>query len=151
METYIEKGEPFKGTRSAKDLIGLRVLTSTGEMFGRVSEVRLHGTSNALEGMVVGRKHYVCKTYIQKITEDAVLLDIEPAVMFIGRKVITSDGKVFGKVKKITRVDHTNEIASFVVTRSFFRKTTLQFSTVKKLSHSVILKKTFEEVRKRGA
>ena len=156
VDKYVENSLLFKETRNARDLVGLRVLTVSGEVLGRVKEVRMHHTSTVLEGVLVSRglfrtPCYMCKRYIEKITHDAVLLGIEPVLLYVGRQVISSDGKLFGKVREVRRVHQTNEIESLIVKRTFFRKATIPFSQVKKLGSSIVIKKTFAEASKRGA
>ncbi len=154
MDIYTERSAAFNDTRNAKKLVGIRVLTPTGEVFGRVREVRLHQTTNAFEGVVVKRgstPRYVGKTYISRITNDAVILSIEPAMLYVGRPVVSSDGKRFGKVIKVHRAGHTNDVASLTVRRSLLRKVTVPASGVKQFGASIILKKTHKEAAKHGA
>ena len=156
VDKYVENSLLFKETRNARDLVGLRVLTVSGGVLGRGKEGRMHHTSTVLEGVLVSRglfrtPCYMCKRYIEKITHDAVLLGIEPVLLYVGRQVISSDGKLFGKVREVRRVHQTNEIESLIVKRTFFRKATIPFSQVKKLGTSIIIKKTFAEATKRGA
>lgn len=155
IDKYVENSLLLKETLNAHDLVGLSVLTVSGEVLGRVKEVRLHHTSTVLEGIVVNRglfrtPCYMCKRYIEKITHDAVLLGIEPVLLYVGRQVVSSDGKVLGEVRKVHRIRQTNGIASLLVKRTFFRKTTIPFSQIKKLGTSIIIKKTYAEASKRG-
>ncbi|HLC60342.1 MAG TPA: PRC-barrel domain-containing protein [Candidatus Nanoarchaeia archaeon] len=156
IDKYIENSLLLKETRNAHDVVGLRVLTVSGEVLGKVKEVRLNPTTAVFEGVVVNRglfraPCYMCKRYIEKITNDAVLLGIEPVLLYVGCKVISSDGKEFGKVRQVRRVNQTNDIESLLVKRTFFRKATIPFSQVKKLGSSIVIKKTFAEASKRGA
>ena len=151
MEQYIEHAADFQHTKNAKDLVGLRVLTTSGRKLGTVREVRLSKT-HAFDGVVVkkgllGRKRYICKTYIKEVSDKAILLSIEPATTHEGRKVVSVDGKVFGKVIKLHRVEYTNQIHSLLVRRRL-HKVTIPFSHVKLLGKSVILKKNYELARK---
>jgi len=110
--------------------------------------------TNAFEGVMVKRgstPRYVGKSYVARITDDAVILAIEPAMLSIGRPVLSSDGKRFGKVTAITRVGHTNTIASLTVRRSLLRKVTVPASSIKHFGESIILKKTHKEASKHGA
>ena len=155
IDKYVENSLLLKETRNASDLVGLRVLTVSGEVLGRVKEVRLNPASAVLEGVIVNRGPfrtpcYMCKRYIERITRDAVLLNIEPALLYTGRKVISSDGKLFGNIWEVRRVRQTNEIESLLVKRTFFRKATIPFSQVKKLGISIIIKKTYAEASKIG-
>jgi len=155
IDKYVENSLLLKETRNAHDLVGLRVLTISGEVLGRVKEVRLHHTSTILEGVIVNRglfraPCYMCKRYIERITHDAVLLSIEPVLLYVGRQILSSDGKMFGKVREVRRVRQTNEIESFLVKRTFFRKATIPFNQVKKLGTSIIIKKTYAEASKSG-
>ncbi len=154
MEIYTERSAAFADTRNAKKLIGIRVLTPSSEVFGKVREVRLHHTTHAFEGVVVKRgsaSRYIGKSYVARITNDAVTLSIEPAILVVGRPVVSSDGKRFGKVIKIQRVGHTNDIASLTVRRSLLRKAVVPASGVKQFGASIILKKTHKDACKYGA
>jgi sporulation protein YlmC with PRC-barrel domain len=151
MEQYIEHAADFQHTKNANDLVGLSALTSSGRKLGTVREVRLSKT-HAFDGVVVkkgllGRKRYIGKTYIKKVSDKAVLLSIEPATIHEGRKVVSVDGKVFGKVIKLHRVEHTNQIHSLLVRRRL-HKVTIPFSHVKLLGKSIILKTNYEQARK---
>src|SRR3989338_797595 len=105
VDKYVENSLLLKETRNARDLVGIRVLTVSGEVLGRVKEVRLNPTSAVLEGVL----------------------------LYVGRRVVSSDGKVFGNVREVRRVHQTNGIESLLVKRTFFRKATIPFSQVKKL------------------
>src|SRR3989338_3021544 len=125
VDKYVENSLLLKETRNARDLVGISVLTVSGEVLGRVKEVRLNPTSAVLEGVIVNRGLfrtlcYMCKRYIERITRDAVLLNIEPVLLYVGRQVVSSDGKVFGNVREVRRVHQTNEIESLLVKRTFF-------------------------------
>lgn len=151
MEKYIEKAADFQHTKNAKDIVGLGVLTISGHTLGTVREIRLSKT-HAFDGIVtkkglLGRKRYICKTYIKEVNDKAVLLSIEPAITHEGCKVVSVDGKVFGKVIKVHRVEHTNQIHSLLV-RRYLHKVTIPFNHVKILGKNIILKKNYEQMRK---
>lgn len=151
MEQYIEHAADFQHTKNVNDLVGLRVLTTSGRKLGTVREVRLSKT-HAFDGVVVkkgllGRKRYICKTYIREVSDKAIFLSIEPATTHEGRRVVSADGKVFGKVIKILRVEHTNNIHSLLVRRRL-RKVTIPCSHVKLFGKSIILKTNYEQARK---
>jgi len=150
MERYIEHTSEFEHTTNAKDIVGLRVITASGRKLGTVREVRLSNT-RAFEGIVIkkgtlGRKRYIGKTYIKEVGK-AVLLNIEPATTHEGRTVVSADGKAFGRVIKVNRVEHTNQIQSLLVRRRL-HKVTIPFGQVKLLGKSIILKTNYEQARK---
>lgn len=158
MENYTKTKLNYEQTKDAKDLIGLRVLSVSGECLGNISKVRLHPKTNALEGVVCNRglfrspsdPCYFAKEYIDRVTDDAALLSIEPALLWIGHEVITSDGKIIGNIKRVQRVGETNEIESFFFKRSWFRTATVKLSAVKKVGTSIVLKRSYAEVKKDG-
>ena len=152
MEEYIERAADFQHTKNTRDLIGLRVLTISGRKLGTVRDVRLNKT-HALEGIVakkgiLGRRRYICRTYIKEINDKAILLSIEPATTHENRRVVSADGKVFGKVVRLNRVGITNQIQSILVRRRM-HKVTIPFSQVKLLGKSIILRTNYEQARKK--
>ena len=158
MEEYCKKNMLFAHTKDARDLLGLRILSVSGEVLGKIAKVRLNPTTNELEGIVCSRSVfsnpsdpcYFCKDYIDRITDDAALLNIEPTFIWVGHDVITADGKVVGRVNKVNRVANTNDIESFFFKRSFFRTATIPARDVKKIGTSIVLKTTYLEVKKHG-
>ncbi len=154
METYIERGAEFADTRDAQDMVGASVLTQAGDAVGRVQEVRLHKETGALEGIVVRGKrlrvpHYICKAYLKRIAPGAIILGIEPAALWIGRKVVSADGKAFGKVVEVRREGRTRRISALLVRRPLFRKATIPFSHVTHSGQAFVIKSAHKDAGKR--
>lgn len=152
MEQYIEQGDAYGQTRRLKNILGLRVLSKSGDVLGRVVEVRMDHKRESFEGVLVRmrnlKKVYVNKTYVQKITDEAVLLSITPAIVYKGRKVVSSDGKAFGKAIEVRREGTTNNIEAIIVQRHFVRRVAVPIKDFSKLGASLILKKTYSDAKK---
>jgi len=156
MENYVDKGIAFAQTKDAKDVLGLGVITVSGQSIGKVSRVRFHPKTYSFEGIVCKRTKYglklqtcyLCEKYIERITNDAILLNIDPAHIWIGHKIVNADGKVLGRVSLVNRINDTNNIESFVCKKFIFRKMTIPMSAVKSLGASIITKSTYTQVKK---
>jgi len=158
MESYVEKSSQFEQTKNARDLLGIKVLSMSGEVLGKVLQVQLHEKTNALEGIICKRAMfrkpsyncYFCEKYIDRITHDAIILNIEPALVWVGHKVVSNDGKVLGKITNVNRVNDTNAIDSLLFKRFFFKTVRIPIGAVKQLGKSVVVKKDHADIKKNG-
>ena len=113
---YVVKKEAgLEETANVKRLIGKRVLSEGGSVVGHISEVRLNKSGFNLEGIVVSSSIglvYIGKSYFSTISDYSVILNTELGLLVKGKKVLTIDGKVLGRVKQVNRKGNTNEIES---------------------------------------
>jgi sporulation protein YlmC with PRC-barrel domain len=101
------------------------VITRSGEIIGRVSEVRLDGF--CVEGVVVERplfsgSVFIDKSFIKVFNQNEVLLKINPVTELVGVKVYDGSGRKLGRVSKVLRDDNKNNFKSLVVKDGFFRR-----------------------------
>ncbi len=149
----IQKNDTVKDkTVSLRRLIGARVLSADGLVVGRIREVRTDPKNMNLLGIVVYRglfndKLYIGKSYFEKISNDAAILNIDPFIFLKGKVVVTSDGKVIGKIKDIARSDYSNGIESIIVT-SWFKRYNIDADSIKLVGRSVILKVNYDGTKK---
>ncbi|MGV8130883.1 MAG: PRC-barrel domain-containing protein, partial [Candidatus Pacearchaeota archaeon] len=116
---------------------------------GSISEVRLNPNGFDFEGIVVSSSVgnlYIGKSYFSTISDYSVILNTELSLLVKGRKVLTVDGKVLGKVRQVNRRGTTNEIESLIV-GSFWKKYLLPVSTVKQIASSVLIKPKYNETK----
>ena len=140
----------FEKTIKTKDLVGLRVLSPNGLIIGKVKEVRMNLSSFKVEGLVVKpialkKVTYFSKTYIDKISLDSILLNIEPSLLYIGKRLIDSEGKFLGYIKKVNRVEETNKVKTLVAKRFLRKSIEVNFSSVKTANTSIILSRPYHE------
>ena len=152
MEVFVEKSSAVDETLRIQDLLGKRVLAKSGAVLGRVKAVHFDKKKYCVEGIVVRKffkeDKYVCITYINMITPKAVILSIEPATLFEGCRVVSHDGKKVGTAKKVHRVGETNRVASITVGRGWFRTMKVRYADVEHLGTSIILSKTYEQLKR---
>ncbi len=153
MESFIREGPTYEETRPTRVLLGKRVLSKSGDVIGRVVQLRIDTNKRTLEGVVVRkgfiRTMYVCMSYVTRITEQALMLGIDPAALFLGRSAVSADGKKFGTVIALERVNETNEVVSVTVRRYFVQKITIPKEEFSRFGTSLILKSTHDQARKK--
>jgi len=133
---------------------GKRVISKNGIVIGRIKEIRINPNNLGVDGVVVERglfrkKAYIGKNYFDKLSHDALLLNIDPSILLKRKKVIDSEGKVAGKVKGVVRKGFTNDVDYLIVKPSLFRKVfDLDITNVKFIGRSVILKSNYNAPKK---
>ena len=153
IQEIIEKEAPLEYTLNLKDLFGIRVISKRGKVVGNVSQFRINANSMEIEGILVSRgifkkPFYVGKSYLKQISKDAIILNIEPTNLLKGIKVVTSDGKILGKVKEVIRKGDTNIVEGIVVSSLFKKKKTIRASSIERLGQSIILKQNYHVTEK---
>jgi sporulation protein YlmC with PRC-barrel domain len=102
-----------------------KVFSKEGEKIGRVKQIIFN--KEIIEGIIVAkslffRKIFIDMEYVDKFTSDSVLLNINPLILIVGKRVFDNDGKDLGKVKKVIRKSNANVIDSILVKKSIFSK-----------------------------
>lgn len=151
-EYFLEKAAPFAQTNDAKTLVGKRVLSKNGLVVGKVSQVRLDSANRSLEGLLVRRKLWQSKLYIShefisRLTPKAAILDIDPVVVLRGRRVVSKDGKGYGRVSDVLRNQHSNELTALVVRRRLFWKKLVPAAAIKSVNSAIILDEVYADVK----
>ncbi len=139
-------------TVNFRKLLGAKVLSAEGIIVGRVREIRIDPKSMDLQGILISRgifqlPLYVGRSYFEKVSNDAAILNIDPFVLLKDKKVITFDGKVIGRIKEIFRYDETNDIKSIIV-GTLFKKFNIPSENIKLIGKSVILKLSYDGAKK---
>ena len=144
---------PFEKTINLKDVLGMNVISKNGMVVGKVYQIRMSDNGTRVAGILVHRgffknKLFLSQGYINKLTEDSVILNIDPFILFKNLKVVSSEGEIIGKIIDFTRKDNTNNISTLIV-KGFMRgKFNVPSSFVKSAGYSVILKENYEPPKK---
>ena len=143
----IKDESEFLKTIDMKKILSKRVIASTGLVVGRVAQIRFNTATKTFEGIVTKNlTHnplYIGKSYIDKIAHAGVILNIEPSVFLRGRKVISYEGKVLGRVSSVNRKGNRNNVES-IIFGAFMRKDEkIPFSAIDKVGKSIIMKKNY--------
>jgi len=145
---YVSKKETLNPTVNIIGLIGKKVISKGGTIVGYVSEVRVSGNNLELQGIVIKRKFqgpiYIGKSYFSSLSNIAIILNIELNILIKGKKVLTFDGKVLGRVRKVNRKKFTNEIENLVV-NSLWRKYLILPTDIKQIKSTVLVKYKYNE------
>jgi sporulation protein YlmC with PRC-barrel domain len=153
MEQIKHKTLPFEKTVDMRSLIGKRVLSKDGKRIGKVKSFHLHPKDLTVEGFKVDpgwleADHYIGGNYVDKITDEAIILSMIPATEYIDLFVHDADGKKVGKIKAVNRSKKTNKLLSITVD-SDHHDEDLQISAdyISAIGHSVMLKETIEDLK----
>jgi len=140
-------------TLDLRKALGARVLSHKGLILGKVSKIRIHPTRLQIEGIVISRgifekPFYIGSSYIKRFSEESFILTIELSVLLKGKKVLTSNGKVIGKIKDVIRKKHSNEVDKLSI-KSFLKKIFyIRLSDVQSFGESIILKSNYRVPKK---
>ncbi len=109
------------------DLLGHKVLAKDGHKLGTVKNVQIDPEEFTVEGITIGHglfhhDDFVGKDYIERFTDEAVILKINPVNELVGLKVVDSSGREVGSVKKVRRSTKANNITSLVIDRGVLNK-----------------------------
>ena len=154
-EVYIiEKSDvSIEETSNLRKLLGAKVLSIDGLIVGKVREIRIDPKKMNLQGIFVSRGIfqpllYIGVSYFDKASNDAVILNIDPFVLLKGKEVVTSDGKIIGKVKDIIRNDFSNNIKEIIAGKLFRKHFRIPYESVKLAGRSIILKINYDGAKK---
>lgn len=157
MDNYIiiKKGDSdLETTINLGKIINKRIITKNGAVFGKVKQIRINANSYKIEGILAKRSlfkkdHYIGFSYINKITQHSIILNIDPSVLLRGRKVIDFNGKFVGRVKKVIRKGNTNDIKEIIVESFLYNDVNIDYSKINHMGKSIILIKGYNAEKKR--
>jgi len=140
-------------TINLKKLIGKRVISKGGKIIGRILEIRISPISLNIEGILVRRNihkksMYIGRSYFSRLSQEAVILNIEVSVLIKDKQVIDSKGKIIGKVKEVVRKGTRNDIKGVYVRSLFRRKFFIPESKIAYVNQSVVLKSKYNATKK---
>lgn len=110
---------------SSKRLKRIDVITKSGEILGKVKEVRINGFN--VEGILVYKpfsfnSEFIDKNFIKVFNKNEVLLNTNPVTALKGLLVYDNSGRKLGKVKKVLRKDNKNDFKSLIVKDKFYSR-----------------------------
>ncbi|OVE75125.1 hypothetical protein BVX95_00080 [archaeon D22] len=120
MKELRHKSLPFEKTIEIRKILGKEVLTRGGKKLGSVKSIQIDPEDLTVEGIVVDTglfeaNHYIDKNYIKQISQQAVMLKVDPVSEYVGLDVLDSTGAKIGKVKSVNRSRNTNNLISITV------------------------------------
>ena len=130
--------------RTAKDYIGKKVYSTSGDYVGRVRDVVF--TQGSIAGLIIQgrRKLFIHKDYTQPEIVDAIILTIDPVTHLKGKIVFDSNGRRLGRVKDIERSTVANECDHLLVKRNLFTKPRkIPYGDVAVSKRNIILSKAY--------
>jgi sporulation protein YlmC with PRC-barrel domain len=153
MEQIKHKTLPFEETVDMYGLIGMKVLSKDGKQIGKVKSLHLHPSDLTLEGIKVDpgwfeSDHYIGGSYIEKMSDEAIVLSMIPVTEYIGLEVHDSAGKKIGKVKSVNRSLKTNKLLSVTLDKKY-KGEDLNISAdyISAIGHSIMLKERFDDLK----
>ena len=153
MEEYRADGVGIEATTPAGDIIGTHVLTPRGAVVGRIRDLHLDLDKLKVLGVTIKpgmfkKPVYIGAGFIDRLGIRGTKLSVTPTFLLVGKKVITSDGKILGKVVGVLRKDHTVDIRGLCIVRRFFLKRYLPYTTVKHEKRNILLNIDYGSAKK---
>lgn len=113
---------------SSRRLRRIPVITKSGEIIGRIREVRMN--SFVVEGIIIERPFsfsytFIDKAFVKVFKQQEVVLNINPVTFLRGLYVYDKSGRKLGKVRKVLRDNINNDFKSLVVKDKFYSKSIL--------------------------
>ncbi|MBR9690472.1 hypothetical protein GOV08_02195 [Candidatus Woesearchaeota archaeon] len=121
-----------------------KVFSKDGQLLGRVKDMVFK--SYDVEGILVTKflffkTSFIDREYIDKFSEEGILLKINPVLNILGKQVFDKEGRKIGKVKKVNRRTQANAYESLVVKKGIFSRQRLIYpSDVDIVQKNVILR-----------
>jgi len=131
---------------SFRSHIGKKIITKSGDSFGRVFDISFSG--NTVAGIIAARnlsKVFIGKEFVAGMTADSVMLSIDPVIMMIGKQVFDADGNKIGKVAKLVRKGSSNSYSAIIVKRKIYSKgIRVPRSDIETSKKNIILSKVYK-------
>ena len=147
MSTKIE-GMP-SNISTADTFTGKKVVDREGIHYGKVKHIHINQDTLAVSGVTIHqgfhKDYFLSKDYIDKFTEETLLLSTPP--IRTGIPVVDIDGHKIGKVKRLHRHPDTNELESVEVSDGIMHSKILSKSEIWGVGEKVTLKVTKEKYK----
>ncbi|PIN88680.1 hypothetical protein COU61_03925 [Candidatus Pacearchaeota archaeon CG10_big_fil_rev_8_21_14_0_10_35_13] len=143
----------LKKTINLKKLIGKRVLSKGGTIIGKILEIRISPINLNLEGIlvrgsIIKKSMYIGRSYFSRLSDEAVILNIEVFILIKNKQVIDSKGRVIGRVKEVVMKGTRNNFKGVYVRSLFSRKFFIPESEIEYVTKSVVLKTKYHATKK---
>ena len=148
MESIKSNTLPFKDTIEVSDVVGRKVLTKDGVKIGKVKSVHIHPRDLTIEGIVVDPGffdpyQFIGAGYIGSMTDEGIVLNIQPVTEYVGVKVFDYTGKEIGKVKDVNRSKQTNTLLSILVDRNGKEDVLIRADYIATAGKNIVLKEPY--------
>ncbi len=102
---------------TADKFTGKKVIDREGIQYGKVKHIHINRDTLTVSGVTIHegfrRDYYLTNEYIDKFTQESLLLNIPP--IRVDSQVVDIDGHKIGKVKRLHRNPDTAELESIEV------------------------------------
>ena len=146
LKAISSKNKDISKLDSFRSWVGKRVISKSGDIIGKVQDFRF--LKNTIAGIIVMKnlsRIFIDTEFINGVSEEAVVLSIDPVTMLVGKKVFDVDGKEMGKVVRLIRKGNENTFEVLVVKRKIYSKgIKIHKKDVDISKKSIILKKSYE-------
>jgi len=134
---------------TADSFTGKKVVDREGIQYGKVKHIHINQETLAVSGVTIHqgfhKDYFLSDTYIDKFTEETLLLSTPP--VRTGIQVVDIDGHKIGKVKRLHRHPDTNELESIEVSDGIIHSKIISKSEVWGVGEKIILKVTKAEYK----
>jgi sporulation protein YlmC with PRC-barrel domain len=129
---------------NADEFKGKKVIDREGIEYGKVKHIHLNSDTLEVVGITVHKglhkDHYLSRDYIDRFTEESVLLSSAP--IRIDSQVVDIDGHKIGKIKRLHMSTDTNELESVEVSDGLIGSRIYRTSEIWGVGEKVILRQT---------
>jgi sporulation protein YlmC with PRC-barrel domain len=135
---------------NADEFKGKKVIDREGIEYGKVKHVQIDCDTLQVTGITVHegfhRDYFLPRNHIDRFTNESVLLGTAP--LRKDTSVVDIDGHKIGKIKKINKNQHTNEIESIEVSEGLTGSRIFSKSEIWGIGEKVILKLAKDDYKK---
>ena len=130
---------------TSDDILGKEALDPEGEFLGIVMKIHIHRERKELVGVTIDQGFmkpdlFVGLESIEKFGIDALFINRIPLKKYIGKNVISSDGRKIGEVSNVTEARGILEKIEIIDANK--KKKEIHSSRIASLGSNVVLKKT---------
>lgn len=147
MATQLEGMAPNLCT--ADEFRGKKVVDREGIEYGKVKHIHINSKTLAVSGVTIhqgfNRDYYLSTEYIDKFTEETLLLSRPPIRANVD--VVDIDGHKIGKVKRLVKDNETNELQSIEIADGIMHTRIVAKSEIWGVGEKVILKLTKDQYK----
>ena len=133
----------------ADTFTGKRVVDREGIKYGKVKHIHINQDTLKVSGVTVHqgfmRDYFLSDDYIDKFTEETLLLSTSPVRTNVG--VVDIDGHKVGKIKKLHKNPETGDLESIEVQDGIIHTKIVSKSEIWGIGEKIILKVTKAEYK----
>lgn len=151
MKLLSQKIDDLQSFQSIKKFLSDTVFSKNGQKIGKVKDIIFEDFN--IIGIIIAKakifnKMFIDKEYIDRFTDQGIILTINPVVLNVKKKVFDSDGRYLGRVKKVNRTSNSNSFESLSVKKGIFSRQKLVYlKNIKVIEKNIILNTTLKNGR----